>query len=161
MLRQWSNYEFSRFWNPDRTVRSDRKNRESLCFAIFLTSITILWLKKKQGSVPYGSKNRDRFLRFGRFLFLSKVSANTSAVLWVFSDLEPNEREKNKNKKTEKKKKQRKKKTTKKKEKSKNVEINPHSKQPSSCEPKHVTNFQMTNPSIFTLLLCFVLTSRC
>ena len=108
----------------------------------------------------YGSKNHDWFLRFGRFLFSGKVSANTSAVLWVFSDLEPNERENNKNKKTEKKK-QRKKKTTKKKEKSKNEEITPHSKQPSSCEPKHVTNFQRTNPSIFTLLLCFVLTSRC
>ena len=84
---------------------------------------------------PYGSENRDRFLRFGRFLFLGKVSANTSAVLWVFSDLEPNEREKNKNKKTEKKKKQRKKKTTKKKEKSKNEEINPHSKQPYHVNP--------------------------
>ena len=30
----------------------------------------------------------------------------------------------------------------------KNEEINSHSKQPSSCKPKHVTNFQMTNPSI-------------
>ena len=89
-------------------------------------------MEKKQEPVrtvvgPYGSENCDRFLRFGRFLFLGKVSANTSAVLWVFSDLEPNERENNKNKKIEKKK-QRKKKTTKKKEKSKNEEINPHSK---------------------------------
>ena len=50
---------------------------------------------------------------------------------------EPSEREKNKNKKTEKKKK----KTTKKKEKCKNEEINPHNKQSSSYEPKHVTNF--------------------
>ena len=62
-------------------------------------------MEKKQEPVrtvvgPYGSENRDRLLRFGRFLFLGKVSANTSAVLWVFSDLEPNERENNKNKKT-------------------------------------------------------------
>ena len=41
--------------------------------------------------------------------------------------------------------------------KAKNEEINPHSKQPSSCEPKHVTNFQMTNPSI--LLFFFVSSS--
>ena len=46
----------------------------------------------------YGSENRDWFLRFRRFLSLGKVSANTSTVLWVSSDLEPNEREKNKNK---------------------------------------------------------------
>ena len=101
---------------------------------------------KKQGPVrtvvgSYGSENRDQFLKFGQFLFFGKVLANTSVLLLVFSDLEPNEREKNKNKKTEKKK-------TTKKEKSKNEEINPHSKRPSSCEPKHVTNFQMTNPSI-------------
>ena len=108
---------------------------------------------------PYGSENHDRFLRFRLFLFLGKVSANTSTVLWVSSDLEPNEREKKnlKKKKTEKKKKQRKKKTMKKMEKSKNEEINPHSKQPSSCEPKHETNFQMTNPSI--LLFFFVSSS--
>ena len=53
---------------------------------------------------PYGSENHDRFLRFRLFLFLGKVSANTSTVLWVSSDLEPNEREK---KNLKKKKKQR------------------------------------------------------
>ena len=45
---------------------------------------------------PYGSENHDRFLRFRLFLFLGKVSANTSTVLWVSSDLEPNEKEKKK-----------------------------------------------------------------
>ena len=59
---------------------------------------------KKQGPVrtvvgSYGSENRDQFLKFGEFLFFGKVLANTSVLLLVFSDLEPNEREKNKNKK--------------------------------------------------------------
>ena len=59
---------------------------------------------KKQGPVrtvvgSYGSENRDQFLKFGQFLFFGKVLANTSVLLLVFSDLEPNEREKNKNKK--------------------------------------------------------------
>ena len=85
---------------PDRTIRPEKPRIPQFC-GFF--SFKNRFIEKKQGSVqtmvgPYGSENRDRFLRFKRFLFLGKVSANTSTVLWVSSDLEPNEREKNKNK---------------------------------------------------------------
>ena len=85
---------------PNRTIRPGKLRTPQFCSFFSFNNRS---MGKKQGSVRtvvelYGSKNRDWFLRFRRFLFLGKVSANTSTVLWVSSDLEPNEREKNKNK---------------------------------------------------------------
>ena len=42
----------SRFWNPDRTVRSDRKNLEPLIFAVLLASRTVLEEKNRDPCEP-------------------------------------------------------------------------------------------------------------
>ena len=83
---------------PDHTIRSGKPRTPQFCDFFSFKNDSI---KKKQESVrtmvrPYGSENHDRFLRFRLFLFLGKVSANTSTVLWVSSDLEPNEKDKKK-----------------------------------------------------------------
>ena len=41
-----------RFWNPDRTVRSDREKLESLTFAVLLASRTALWEKSRNPCEP-------------------------------------------------------------------------------------------------------------
>ena len=83
---------------PDRTVQPE-KPRTVQFYCLFRMKNRSI--QKKQGPArtavrPSGSVNRDRFLRFGWFPFFGKVSTHTSAVLWVFSNLEPNETEKNK-----------------------------------------------------------------
>ena len=88
-----------RFWNHNRTVRSNQENLELLSFVVFLASRTTL---REKGNEPwsdrtvlrtvvglYGSENRDQFLRFERFLSASTFLMNfgyTSMKLW--SDLE-------------------------------------------------------------------------
>ena len=42
-----------RFWNLDRTVRSDRKNREPLSFAVYLASRTVLCEKSRDPCEPW------------------------------------------------------------------------------------------------------------
>ena len=104
---------------------------------------------------PYDSENRDWFLRFGRFLF----SAKFRPILQQYfgSDLEPKGRKIKIKKQRRRRRSRGRRRQRRRRKKAKNEEINPHSKQPSSCEPKHVTNFQMTNPSI--LLFFFVSSS--
>ena len=69
---------------------------------------------------------------FGKVL--ANISRNFSNTLGFFLDLEPNERE------TKKKKRKKEEEAEEEEGKSKNEEINCHSRQPSSYEPKHVTN---------------------
>ena len=42
----------SKFWNPDRTVRFDRKNLESFIFAVLLASRTVLCAKNRDPCKP-------------------------------------------------------------------------------------------------------------
>ena len=76
---------------PDRTVRPEKPWTFRFCSFLSFKNRS-MW--KKQGPVrtlvgPCGSKNRDRFLRFGRVLFASAFPMNigyTGMKLW--SDLE-------------------------------------------------------------------------
>ena len=61
-----------RFWNPDRTVRSDRENFEPLIFAVLLTSRTVLW-EKSRDRANCGQTSwfwPDRFSRFPTSLWI-------------------------------------------------------------------------------------------
>ena len=61
-----------RFWNPDRTVRSDRENFEPLIFAVLLTSRTVLW-EKSRDRANRGQTSwfwPDRFSRFPTSLWI-------------------------------------------------------------------------------------------
>ena len=50
-LQKWSK---SRFWNPDRTVRSDRKNLELFSFTVYLGWRTVPYKKSRD---PHGPRS--------------------------------------------------------------------------------------------------------
>ena len=131
---------WSRFWNSDQTVRSDRENWEPLSFAVFLASITILWEKSRDPCEPWSNcmvlRTVTGFWGSDDSFFWAKFRPILQQYFGFLQIWNQMKGRKIKIKiKTEKKKKQRKKKTTKKKEKSKNEEINPHSKQPYHVNP--------------------------
>ena len=57
----------SRFWNPNRTVRSDPVNRKPFTKTVLLTPKTVLCQKVSQPYEPPGFENRRWFLQFLRF----------------------------------------------------------------------------------------------
>ena len=67
----------TRFWNPDRTVQSDRENLEPLIFVVLLASRTLLWEKSRD---PCELRSDLRVLRTVIRLLLTILTS-----LWIWN----------------------------------------------------------------------------